>query len=145
MTFGITTLSITIKNRDTQHTGTQHCYAEFLWWLSFILNVVIKSIMLCVIMLNVVKQNIIILSVVVPEKGLVALNKTSLLLKIFCAKNNNNYFQTDKQMATRRIDQLAKKSTYQKVNWLKISTRAIGSFYVWVDFLVCWLFGKLTI
>ncbi len=50
-------LSITIKNRDIQHYDTQHnsapyCHAECLCWLSFMLNVITKPIMLSIIMLN---------------------------------------------------------------------------------------------
>ncbi len=60
------TLSTTIKNRDTQHNGTQHCYAQCLCSVSFKLNVFNKSIVQRVVMLSVVMLNVVMLSVVAP-------------------------------------------------------------------------------
>jgi hypothetical protein len=64
MTLSISTLSImTLKHynkkrgtqhKDTQNNGTKYCCTECLSRVSFMLNVVNKPIMLCVVMLSVV-------------------------------------------------------------------------------------------
>jgi hypothetical protein len=59
-TFSITTILSTTKNKKhTQDNNIQCLCQDLLCWLSFMLTVTIKSIMLSVIMLNVVIMNVV--------------------------------------------------------------------------------------
>ncbi len=84
MTFGIMTLSITIKDRDTQrndsqHNNTQFCYAEGLS-----ICVANKPAMLRVVMLNIVMLNVIMLNVIMLT--VIMINVIMLSANIFANK-----------------------------------------------------------
>ncbi len=58
MTLSITTFSITLRKRDTQHNYSKHCSQWLYWvslsWMSFLLRVTIKCTMLNDVILSVV-------------------------------------------------------------------------------------------